>query len=493
MPSSLIEFYNSLMSEMAYALSAEAIEEKSVTALNDDGKLLNVERKNRIRTRKKSSSTSRLFVQQFPTRRRSKINLQKDFNVDRRKRKNELDFPHEPPILPTSDPKELHNLLLCYIETLRKDPSFCERTRDPVKELFASHETKSIPEIDSSQPAKKVCIIFHGAPFTEYQETACRSAKALQVPLLCIDNVIIEGIALGDNRVSVRLRQIVDDAYQEHLLAFERLQKDNLKTELPAAKKIDVEIAEHDHGTVTKKESPKLKKSPKRTKPDSEITEIDRYSENDDPPQELLILLETEFAKIPTKQDLKLLDPISLYEYKIETILLLQRAFPRYATIGQKISEKYQDDTFLGIEIDLLIQVLGERLSSPDFESGFVLQTLNNIFFKNDVTTLLTLLNIIGHIEYLLFVTFLNSMDTYSRKMEELQKLEAKRLAEEVANKIQKIDEMSLSEYELLPDDDKKFYLESTLPIKKQEALQRRMQFLQQITELRKRKVLTLI
>jgi len=34
MPSSLMEFYNSLMSEMAYALSAEAIEEKSATALN---------------------------------------------------------------------------------------------------------------------------------------------------------------------------------------------------------------------------------------------------------------------------------------------------------------------------------------------------------------------------------------------------------------------------------------------------------------------------
>lgn len=34
MPSSLMEFYNSLMSEMAYALSAEVIEEKSATAFN---------------------------------------------------------------------------------------------------------------------------------------------------------------------------------------------------------------------------------------------------------------------------------------------------------------------------------------------------------------------------------------------------------------------------------------------------------------------------
>lgn len=103
--------------------------------------------RNRTRTRKKSSSTSRLFVQQFPkTRQRSKTNRQKDFNVDRRKRKkstgysststetakrdcssmsvvSELDFPHESPILPTSDPVKLHNLLLC--EQLYFDTKNC--------------------------------------------------------------------------------------------------------------------------------------------------------------------------------------------------------------------------------------------------------------------------------------------------------------------------------------------------------------------------------
>ncbi|XP_011690792.1 PREDICTED: hydrocephalus-inducing protein-like [Wasmannia auropunctata] len=517
-PSSLMEFYNSLMSEMAHALSAEVIEEKSATALNDDDKLLSsVERKGRIRARKKSSSTSRLFVQQSPTRRGSKMSLQKDFHVDRRRRKkstgysststdtakrdcppmsvvSELDFPRESPILPTSDPEELHNLLLCYIETLRKDPSFRERMRNPVKELFDSRETKSIPELDTSQPAKKVCIIFHGAPFTEYQETACRSAKALQVSLLCIDNEIIRGIALGDNWVSVKLRQIVDDTYQEYLLAFER-HKENMGTKLLAAKKIDVEVAQQDRETIAKKRSPITNqiKSPKlnkitKAKPDLEMTmEINGYSESDDPPQEFPF--EKELANIPREQDLKFLDAISLYECKIQTILLLQKVFPRYTTIESKVSEKNQDsDTFLGIEIDLLIEVLRERLSSPDFKSGFVLQTLNNVFFKSDVTTLLVLLNIIGHVEYSLFITFLNSMDTYTRKIEELRKLEAKKLEEEVAKKIQEIDEMSLSEYELLPEDDKKFYLELTLPIKKQEVLQRQTQFLQKITELRKRK-----
>jgi len=54
-----------------------------------------------------------------------------------------------------------------YIEILRKDPDFSKKMKDPVKELFDSLET--VPELDlldPSQPAKKVCIIFHGAPFT---------------------------------------------------------------------------------------------------------------------------------------------------------------------------------------------------------------------------------------------------------------------------------------------------------------------------------------
>ena len=74
-----------------------------------------------------------------------------------------------------------------------------------------------------------------------------------------------------------------------------------------------------------------------------------------------MILFETEFAKLPRQQDLKFLDPISLYEYKIQTILLLQKMFLHYTTIESKVNEKDQNDTFLGIEIDLLTEVLRER------------------------------------------------------------------------------------------------------------------------------------
>lgn len=140
--------------------------------------------------------------------------------------------------------------------------------------------------------------------------------------------------------------------------------RDNLETKGPATKKTDIKIAEHDHEMIIKMTSPKLTKSPKIIKSDAatlETTEIDGYSENDAPLQELIISFETEFAKIPTEQDLQFLDPISLYECKIQTILLMQKVFPRYATIGQKIIEKNQIGTFLGIEIDLLVEIFRER------------------------------------------------------------------------------------------------------------------------------------
>lgn len=134
-----------------------------------------------------------------------------------------------------------------------------------------------------------------------------------------------------------------------------------METKLLTAKKTDVTITEHNE-IITEKGSLKLTKSPKTTKSDLETTESDEYLENHVSSQELVIFeTETEFTKIPTEQDLQFLDSISLYECKIQTILLLQKVLPHYVLIGQKINEKNQDDTFLGIEIDLLIKVLGER------------------------------------------------------------------------------------------------------------------------------------
>lgn len=44
----------------------------------------------------------------------------------------------------------------------------------------------------------------------------------MNVPVLCIDKAITEAIALGVGSSSVKLRQIIDDAYQNYMEAFEK-------------------------------------------------------------------------------------------------------------------------------------------------------------------------------------------------------------------------------------------------------------------------------
>lgn len=117
--------------------------------------------------------------------------------------------------------------------------------------------------------------------------------------------------------------------------------------------------------TIAQERSPERPRSIKSyTKP---TAEIDRHSESD--ARELIIrFADAELARIPRRADLRSLDPVSLYECKIQAITLLRGISPRYATAGlttDKVSEKNaegsRDDTFLGVEIDLLIEVLRER------------------------------------------------------------------------------------------------------------------------------------
>lgn len=55
--------------------------------------------------------------------------------------------------------------------------------------------------------------------------------------------------------------------------------------------------------------------------------------------------------------------------------------------------------------------------------------------------------------------------------------------------KIQDIDEMSSSEYDQLPDEDKKMYLDAILPLKRAEASRRRARFIERMMERTKKKV----
>ncbi|XP_043251740.1 hydrocephalus-inducing protein homolog [Colletes gigas] len=339
-----------------------------------------------------------------------------------------------------------------YADSLKDTPYFRDKTRDPVGELFEGIERKSDPLKDLPDPTKperKVCIIFHGAPFTEYQETACRSARTLNVPTLSIDKAITEAIALGESPSSITIRQIIDDAYQNYIEAYERhkerlaaqsgrktdeIDSDATRSALKGrgsrregTKSSVSEKSTKTEGTPRKGKTKKLEKTAKTDSPSAqnEVTFL-RLREEPDP----LI----EFNKIPATETMEILDPLSRYEYKVQAILQLEKIIgPR--TIANesprnKISVKTTDKSarrrkgtsFLGMESDLLAEALSKRLSAADFKRGFVLQSLGSNFLRgNVVENLIFLLRIVGHAEYFLFVTFLNSMANYDRKVDELR------------------------------------------------------------------------
>jgi len=69
---------------------------------------------------------------------------------------------------------------------------------------------------------RRNCLLKYAILLLDYNKTACRSAKVLQVPLLYINNIIIEGIALDNHWFSIKIRQIIDDAYEKFLSTLEK-------------------------------------------------------------------------------------------------------------------------------------------------------------------------------------------------------------------------------------------------------------------------------
>lgn len=55
-----------------------------------------------------------------------------------------------------------------------------------------------------------------------------------------------------------------------------------------------------------------------------------------------------------------------------------------------------------------------------DYRFGFILQTLDNIFTRNERDTFVMLLSIVGNVGKLLFVTFYNTYDLYLNQRDKL-------------------------------------------------------------------------
>ncbi|XP_076237948.1 hydrocephalus-inducing protein-like [Calliopsis andreniformis] len=330
-----------------------------------------------------------------------------------------------------------------YSEKLGCGPDLPGKSRDPVREYFESVKKKAISNenlLDPTMPEKKVCIIFHGAPFTEYQETACKSGRVLGVPVLSIDKAITEAIALGDSLCSLKLRQIVDDAYQNYMEVFQRHKCE------PDREISDMESHTVD-GSTAREKSIKTKGSSKRGRKIETQTFSDVEESSKHPQTEITLSLGDrldpvkDLEKVPPIDKLHSLDPLSRYEYKLQAILNLEKIIGPYETIlsisqKEKVSKK-KETPFLGISPEILAEALQQRLSDNNFNRGFVVQSLDSNLLRNSAAEILVLLlRIVGHAAYFLFVTFINSMADYNRKIEQLRQEYGKRISSPLLKKL---------------------------------------------------------
>ncbi|CAD1478444.1 unnamed protein product [Heterotrigona itama] len=438
MPWQLTKFYKDIVNEMARTLIMEKLKDEEILEEEVKPESKNYEGDTGKRRERKTGSS----VLKRKTRKRGRSAQQSTKSSvrgsSRRGRRNEIvsdlsstedsdrkdlsDFSLldetvvESAPLPTSDPEEIQR----YIDNLHKNSDFQSRMKDPVKELFENMERKPDHLPDPFKPEKKVCVIFHGAPFTEYQEAACRSARVLEIPVLSIDKAITEVIAFAGSSCSIQLRQVIDDVYEtgESNEIGSQSTKRTVNSNKGRSSSNDKSGAEESSKTPRESRTPK---SAKIETSDFQKEVILRLHADPDPLAEL--------DKIPADEKLEVLDPLSRYEYKIQAILLLEKVVDHREIHEMsrdkedRGTRKKQDASFAGISSELIFQALEERLSMDDFKRGFAVQSLDSNFLRNNTPeALLFLLRIVGNIEYFLFVTFLNSMACYNAKVEQLRK-----------------------------------------------------------------------
>ncbi|XP_044581462.1 hydrocephalus-inducing protein homolog [Cotesia glomerata] len=257
---------------------------------------------------------------------------------------------------------ETESLIYFYINNLHNQDDFWKTRKDPIKEINDDYYYYKLL-------TKKICIVFHGAPFTSYQETACRAARKMNLPLLNLNTVITEFIALKKSPSAIKIKKIIYQKY-EALLATVKDQLENFE--------FTTKINDSTHKEKIYNQEVKINKLK------------NEYLFNFSKPK--INYLIDSLQTIPSIEELHSMDPFSCLEYKIEGINLIESIInckkklidKSSIKIKKRRSKSKHGETFLDIDLNLFKEILKEILESDHFRKGFVLQTLANNFITSN-------------------------------------------------------------------------------------------------------------
>ncbi|XP_058802835.1 hydrocephalus-inducing protein homolog [Phymastichus coffea] len=264
------------------------------------------------------------------------------------------------------DPEEVKFLLAEYTSRLKERPNYMEGN-DPLGELYRLTDKESQTDAAANEPeerAKNLIVIFYGPSFTEPQETACRVAKTLKLPLVNLNQVFLEAVASSLTDSAKKLADQLDHRYKELTVKLEKLKTVLLKKNANSA---------------------------------TELLKLSR--------------------KIPPKEALDSMDAYDRCELKLEIITSVMNFLEsnelfgapsvkdRASVTSHDVVGKRQS-VLVSVGRDTYQNILKERLSLSKFDGGYVLQTLSNDFLRNEVTTMKILLEATGNVKMRLLVTF---------------------------------------------------------------------------------------
>uniref|UniRef100_A0ABD2WUX1 HYDIN/VesB/CFA65-like Ig-like domain-containing protein n=1 Tax=Trichogramma kaykai TaxID=54128 RepID=A0ABD2WUX1_9HYME len=263
--------------------------------------------------------------------------------------------------------------LYAYIDHFQENSDNWESKKDLLYEIVENIKngaTSIEPTVKISSSENKYVIIFHGVANTEYQETACRCAKRLNLPLLDLNKVFLQSLS----STQIKLSKKLSDQLEKHYIEM----------------------------------TSQLKKSTFKGLSDKYQNQIDKI-----------------FTKISVSETFEEKN-YDYFELKLEILNDILNFSEKYGKpTDKKGSIKNQELSnnqrvlFKDVNSDVFREILRDGLCQAKFNRGYVLQTLKNDFMKNESLILRILLSISNGTENMLFITFNNKISKLYERTED--------------------------------------------------------------------------
>ncbi|XP_063234801.1 hydrocephalus-inducing protein-like [Bacillus rossius redtenbacheri] len=338
------------------------------------------------------------------------------------------DLLHEDPLALKTD-EEIFLLIDEYLGEMKRTGDFAPCGNDPLQKVLASAQPE-LPAAVEGSSRDGVLIVFHGAPLTESVYAAHKMGKTLGIPVLNIDQIILEQVVYGNTVLGRKVYDLINTVYKSELengIDKSLTVQDNENQQIP--EQLEDFSGCDSMEEIVWKVAFLEKRRHEKLKPLSAAT--------------------GKGAKRPKSGGSK---PSS------------QRS-PRAGKAGtnkrqrQAQSAPVEDCSSLaGLPLDLLRGLMAESFRLPGLSRGLVVESLRSTFLPCVPVALTALLAAAGNVAHILGVVSNYSPDSHYKWLSEKERKEELEKAAHYQTKLEMFENLDDSEIDMLEADDQALY-----------------------------------